>query len=62
MSFFTFLEKKGNFGVFEEFFGEFGHCDDYILDGGKTCCFIQIIKITNVKNENINNMFNVNSG
>ena len=31
MSFFTFLEKKGNFGVFEEFFGEFGYCADLIL-------------------------------
>ena len=30
MSFFILLEKKGNFGVFEEFFGEFGHCADFI--------------------------------
>ena len=28
-AFFILLGKKGNFGVFEEFFGEFGHCDDY---------------------------------
>ena len=30
MSFFTLLEKKGNFGVFEEFFGDFDDCTDFI--------------------------------
>ena len=30
MSFFTLLEKKGNFGVFGEFFGEFGYCADFV--------------------------------
>ena len=30
MSFFILLEKKGNFGVFEEFFGDFDDCTHFI--------------------------------
>ena len=35
MFLFTFLEKKGNFGVFQEFFGDFDDCTDFILTSGQ---------------------------
>ena len=32
---FIFLGKKDNFGVFEEIFGDFWDCDDYVNDPGQ---------------------------
>ena len=32
MFFFTFLEKKGNFGVFQEFFRDFDDCTDFVRE------------------------------
>ena len=33
---FIFLGKEDNFGVFEEIFGDFWDCDDYVGLGGGT--------------------------
>ena len=37
---FIFLGKKDNFGVFEEIFGDFWDCDDYVHFQTPQCIYI----------------------